>query len=235
MIPKLTGALTHNLSTKLLALLLALVVYAHVVTEEEQRSEIRVPVKVVGLSPSLVLASPPPSHAVLVARGKGKQVFKLRVEPPVLTVDLSGARPGKVQRMLSPGDVALPVGSTVTVSEILQPHMVEFDVDTVIVRSLPVVLVPVGTLPAGVAVVATSSIPLRVDVRGPSLGFRGVDRIAVPFRVDRLAGVPVTGGRGELDTELPVTTPRGLTVDPPQVRGRVVFTLAPSPAGPEKK
>jgi hypothetical protein len=224
MISKLTGALTHNLTTKLLALLLALVVYAHVVTEEEQRSELRVPVQVTGLPPSLVLASHPPTHAVLVARGKGKQVFKLRVEPPVLMVDLSEARPGKVQRMLSPGDVALPVGSTVTISEIIRPHMIEFDVDTVIVRNLPVTLVPDGPPPAGIAVVDASSIPLRVDVRGPSLGFRGVDHVEVPFRPDRLLGVPVAAGRGELDLDLAVRVPQGLTVDPPRVRGRIAFT-----------
>jgi YbbR domain-containing protein len=71
--------------------------------------------------------------------------------------------------MLSPGDVSLPNGSGIEVSEILDPRMVEFDVDTVVERSVRVRVVLIGDLTEGLSLEGPiRAEPEEVQVRGPS-------------------------------------------------------------------
>ena len=72
------AGLTANLSIKLFALALALVVFAHVQTEKEREDTFRVPLRMVGLSESLVLAAGSPRHAQVRLRASGKQIWRLR-------------------------------------------------------------------------------------------------------------------------------------------------------------
>jgi YbbR domain-containing protein len=170
---------TDHLGVKLLALLLAIVVYAHVYTDQEQEAILRVPLRITGLPADLVLTEDPPPEVELAARGSGKQVLKLRVQHPVLIVNLNEARPGQVQRMLSPVDVALPVGSQVVVTEIRAPRLVELMVDTLITREVSVRVVPEGRPPEGYVLGEDPRPdPPRVTVRGPSHVVRDLDHVA---------------------------------------------------------
>jgi YbbR domain-containing protein len=107
---------TRNLPLSSMAFLLALVVFAHVQTEKEQEGQFNAPLHLVGLPESLVLGSGSPRHAAVRIRGKGKQLLKLKVQPPEVLVDLREAHPGVVQRMLSATDVVVPVGMKVEIS-----------------------------------------------------------------------------------------------------------------------
>lgn len=179
MIPNLASALTNNLALKLLAILLGLVVYAYVYTEQEHETMIRAPLRVTGLPPDLILTDPPPEDAVLNTRGKGKQLLKLRLESPEIVVDLSEARVGRVQRMLSPTDATLPVGVDVTVTEIVEPRMVEFSIDTLLERDVDVDLVVSGDLPEQFGLSAPIEVePTQVRVRGPSRSLEHMTGVA---------------------------------------------------------
>jgi YbbR domain-containing protein len=169
MIPNVASVLTENLPLKLLALLLGLVVYAHVYTEQEHESLLRVPLTVTGLPASLVLNEPPSEFVELNTRGKGKQVLKLRMQQPEIIVDLSEVHPGRVQRMLSPTDVVLPPGTEVSITEIVEPRMVVFAVDTLVEKQAEVEVGLVSELPEGFALEGPPrAVPPRVNVRGPS-------------------------------------------------------------------
>ena len=130
--------LSHNLSIKIFALLLALAVYGHVQTEKEQQAEFRVPLRFAGLPETLIRHDPAPRRAAIRIRGKGKQILKLKLQPPEVRVDLERARAGVVQRMLSPSDVLLPPGTQAEVTEILEPRMIEVVVDTLVKLTIPV-------------------------------------------------------------------------------------------------
>jgi len=130
--------LNHNLSIKIFALLLALAVYGHVQTEKEQQAEFRVPLRFAGLPETLTRREPAPRRAAILIRGKGKQLLKLKLQPPEVRVSLDRARAGVVQRMLSPSDVLLPSGTQAEVTEILEPRMIEVVVDTLVKLSVPV-------------------------------------------------------------------------------------------------
>lgn len=208
----LTSLFTENLPIKLLALLLGLVVYAHVYTEQEVESEVAVPLRVTGLPAGLVLDEPLPPTVDLSLRGKGKQILKLKIDQPEILVDLSGAAPGKIQRMLSPTDVALPVGAQVTVTEIVDPKMVVLSIDTLIARSLPVRPVLEGELPEGALLLAPPEVtPSRVTVVGGS---------AVVGVLEFLETAPLDLGKvtGNGERELAVRPVPDARIDPPRVR-----------------
>lgn len=208
----ITSLFTENLPIKLLALLLGLVVYAHVYTEQEVESEIAVPLRVSGLPAGLVIDEPVPPTVDLALRGKGKQILKLKIDQPEILVDLSGATPGKIQRMLSPTDVALPVGSQVTVTEIVDPKMVVFSVDTLISRSLPVRPVLRGELPEGALLLETPEVqPSRVTVVGGASIVNGLESLeTTPLEMD---GIKESQSR-----ELGVVPVPGARIDPARVR-----------------
>jgi hypothetical protein len=130
--------LNHNLSIKIFALLLALAVYGHVQTEKEQQADFRVSLRFAGLPETMTRRESTPRRAAIRIRGKGKQLLKLKLQPPEIRVNLERARPGVVQRMLSPSDVLLPAGIQAEVTEIVEPRMIEVVVDTLVKLSVPV-------------------------------------------------------------------------------------------------
>lgn len=211
--------LTDHLGVKLLALLLAIVVYAHVYTEQEQEAILRVPLRVTGLPSDLVLLEDPPEEVELAARGSGKQVLKLRVQHPVLLVNLNEVHPGQIQRMLSPVDVALPVGSEVVITDIRTPRLVEFSVDTLVVQEVDVRVIPEGRPPEGfVLAIAPAPEPARVMLKGPSQVVRDIDHVgAGPIMLSELS-------EGRQRLELPVLTEHALVrPDPPTVAVEMIL------------
>ncbi|NNF05363.1 MAG: hypothetical protein HKN21_01250, partial [Candidatus Eisenbacteria bacterium] len=138
---------SKNFGTKVTALLLALVVYAHVYTEREHERRLRIPLHVRGLSSDLILVKSPPEEVEVQVRGKGKQLLKFQFRPPHVELDLAEARPGEIQRMLSPADVILPLGMDVNVTEVRAPRLVSFQIDTLATKSVPVVINQLGELP----------------------------------------------------------------------------------------
>jgi YbbR domain-containing protein len=213
MISNIFAWFSKNLGIKLLALLLALVVYVHVYTEQEREWDLRVPLKVVGLSHDLVLETDLPSSAEIAVRGKGKQLLMLRYREPQALVDLSEVHPGTIQRMLSPTDVALPVGSQVNVTGILSPRMLSLTVDTLVTREAEVRVTVLGDLPEGLALTGPiRPVPARVQVTGPSRVVRDVETVSTEaLRLDDVHGS--SGFELAVRTELP-----HVTVEPPTVR-----------------
>lgn len=208
---------TDHLGVKLLALLLALVVYAHVYTDQEQEAALRVPLRVTGLPADFVLTEDPPQEVELTARGSGKQLLKLRVQHPVLIVNLGEVRPGQIQRMLSPVDVALPVGSEVVITEIRRPRLVEFAVDTLITREVGILAGREGRPPEGYVLGGELvPVPDHVTVRGPAGEVETLEHLtAGPLVLSELV-------EGTQELELPVRTEgEHLEVDPTTVRVEV--------------
>jgi len=171
--------LFRNAGTKLIALSLALVVYVHVYTEQEDERRFHVPLIVSGLGPNLVLAGEPPREVTITARGKRKQLFKMDWNKPHLEMDLAGARPGDVQRMLSPADVSLDPGIEAEVKSVDAPRLVTVEVDTVIAKAVRVTVPLIGDLPRNLLWAhPVRPEPARVEIRGPSRLLAAVDEVS---------------------------------------------------------
>ena len=64
-----------NLAIKIGALLIALFLWFHAVTEKEYEVKRQVPIQITAIPEDLVLAKPSPTEAVIRLRGKGKQLI----------------------------------------------------------------------------------------------------------------------------------------------------------------
>jgi YbbR domain-containing protein len=220
MLRAITRFFSSNLLSKLLAVLLAGVVYAYVYAEREHDATMSVPLTVTGLRPGLVLHNDPPDLVKVAFRASGSRLLKLRMQTPRAVVDLAEVGPGEMQHLLSPGDIEFPVDAEATVRGVIEPRVILLDVDTLVVRRIPVEVPLQGDLPSQ----WTWDGGLEVDP--PTVSVQG------PLRsVDSLAAV----GTGPVDLgEILGTTTRtlavtgigsGLTVEPGSVR--VVVPVSP--------
>lgn len=172
-----TSFFTQNLGLKLVALLLALAVYAHVQTEMLHEMRLSSPLVLRGLPRNLVLVGEPPPRAEITVRAKGKELFLMRVRAPEVVVDLSEARSGEIQRILSPADVALPLDSDAVIAAIHEPRTLTLQVDSLVTRSVPVEVPLLGDLPETWAWRgAVRADPPRVEIHGPSRRVAGIER-----------------------------------------------------------
>ena len=164
-----SGWLFDNLGLKLFALLLAVLLYVHVLTDRPSEQTIYLPVTVDGLPDSLALASNPPTEVGVRLRGTGKELITLGLTKPPVRVSLAGVGPGMFQRALGPADVPLEGMPGVSVIEVKDPAEVRLEVTRRASRFVPV-RVPITGEPEKGMVVAGEPLvrPSVVRISGPS-------------------------------------------------------------------
>ena len=95
-----------NIGLKLASFFLALLLYAHVVTEQQRESILQVPVAFSGLADTLAVRTAPPDHIAVTVRGKWKDLIRLGLSNPLLSVDMSGIGPGPYIESITPEKMA---------------------------------------------------------------------------------------------------------------------------------
>ena len=213
--------LLHNLALKLASLVLALLLYAHVVTEEQRESEVVMPVVLTGLPDSLAMTGHPPSRVTVNVRGKWKDLIRLGLIGRQLTVDLAGASTGRFQRSISVEDVrklAIPaeLSSSVEVTEVVEPRTIDVGIEPKRQKTVAIKARIVGVPPAGYA----ASGPARVEpdtawVSGPA---------SVLSSLDTLFTLPVdiAGERERIHRQVPLDAGSSLLAVQPR---RCIVTL----------
>ena len=183
------GWLFDNLGLKLVALLLALLVYLNVYTDRPATLIVSFPLQIVDLADSLSLSGPAPASVQAELRGGGKQLLRMRLTEPQVRLSLAGVGVGRFERALTPADLPLPAGADLQVERLVSPRTVELQVDRKGRRRLPVAA-RVDGLPAGAVAWAGSLgvTPSTVEVRGPEQALATLDSV-------RLDAVSITGKR----------------------------------------
>lgn len=176
----LRGLLFDNLGLKLVALLLALLVYLNVYTDRPATMKVSFPIRVTDLADSLSLSGPAPSSVQVELRGTAKQLIRLRVTEPPMKVSLAGVGIGRYERALGPEDLPLPQGVEVQVDRMVSPRTLELQVDRRIERDLPVSASVEGQPAIGALWDGSSEIrPSRVKVTGPEAVLASLDTVRV--------------------------------------------------------
>ncbi len=185
----LRGWLFDNLGIKLVALLLALLVYLNVYTDRPATLIVSFPLQLGELPDSLSLLGPVPSAVQAELRGTGKQLIRMRITEPPVRLSLAGVGPGRYERALTSADLPLPADVPIQVERLVSPRTVELQVDRKRTRVLPVAARVEG-LPAG-GVVWTGQVsvaPAVVEVTGPEREVAALDSV-------RLDAVRIAGKR----------------------------------------
>src|SRR5688500_157935 len=134
----LRGLLLDNLGLKLVALLLAVVVYLHVFTERPATTMVSFPIQFEDLADSLTLTGEVPREVQAELRGTGKQFIRLWLTEPRLKLSLSGAGQGPFRRRLTAEDLPLMSSDHLEVVRLVGPDSLDLQIDRKISRSLPV-------------------------------------------------------------------------------------------------
>ena len=206
---RLREILFGNLGLKLASLVLALLLYAHVVTDQPRESVVQIPVTLTGLSDTLAVIGRPPERVGVKIRGKWKDLIRLGLTSPYLAVDLAQARPGPFHATITAEDVAqkgLPpeLSKLVAVTEVVEPRTVELTIEPKRTKRVRVVPLVTGTPAPGFQVMGAAQVqPESVQVQGPGTILAALDSLST-------LPIDITGEREKIQ--------RQVDVDPDSVR-----------------
>lgn len=226
---RIKDLLLHNLGLKLASLLLALLLYAHVVTDQQRESRLTIPLALTGLPDSLAVSGHVPSRVTVDVRGKWKDLIRLGLIGRQLTVDLAGVSPGRFQKSISADDVrerAIPaeLAKAVDVTDVIEPRTVDVLVEAKRRRSVPLLARLVGAPADGYELVGDPEVePDSAVVAGPQSVVENLDTL-------RTLPVDIAGERERIQRQVQLDTGTSPIVVQPR---RVLVTLRIARTAPD--
>lgn len=214
MASRIREILFGNLGLKLASLVLALLLYAHVVTEQQRESILQIPLTLTGLPDSLAVSGHPPERVGVKIRGKWKDLIRLGLTSPYLPIDLAHAVPGTFRSTITADDVAnkaLPpeLSKLVAVTEVQEPRAVELIIEPKREKRVRVAPVFTGAPASGYRMAgAVVVVPESVEVRGPR-------SVVAPLESLSTLPIDITGEREKIQRQVEVDPgPLRLSVEP---------------------
>lgn len=223
----LRDLLLENLSIKLVALLLAVLLYLHVYTERPATMVVSFPLEVTDLADSLALTGDAPEPVRAELTGTGKQLIRLRLTEPRIKVSLVGVGPGHYERTLTVDDLPLLATEKIEVQRLVSPRVIRLQLDHEVERELPLAVRVAGAPREGWTWRGDVTLdPARIRLRGPRGSLAGLDSVVLaPVRLDGKADTVRATSR-------PDSLPFGAEADPAEVRVVVPLKRSPSVAAP---
>ena len=208
--------LFENLGLKLIALLLAVLVYLNVYTDRPATMLVSFPIEYQDLADSLTLSGPAPAMVQVELKGTGKQLIGMRVREPRVRLSLAGAAYGRFERALAASDLPLPPHSGITVENLIGPRVIALQIDRKWFRDVPVKVQVAGVPAVGFAWTGEALVdPARVRVTGPQHELLALDSLV-------LAPIHIDGKRDTVRADVGLEPLADwCTADPAQVRVRL--------------
>lgn len=208
----LRGLLFDNLGLKLVALLLAVLVYLNVYTDRPASMIVTFPIQVTDLSDTLSLSGQVPAAVQAELRGTAKQLIRLRVSEPPLKVSLAGVGEGHYERALGLEDLPVPDDMHLQLNRLVSPRTLELQLDRRMKRLVPVAIeVDDEPGPAALWDGTVRLHPTQVTVSGPAVAIATLDTVW-------LQPVALAGRRDTLTwSALPMDLPDWCVMDPDRV------------------
>jgi YbbR domain-containing protein len=170
---------TENIGIKIVSILFAILLWLYVTAQIGEKQTFKVPLDLVNVPESLTVASEVPKELTVTIRGARSELMKLRFLSRIRgTVDLGGAKRGRVVVPLSAAILNLPSGFPAGDAVVAAPKSLTLDFERIVVAYLPVIPVFRGTLPKGLIIVGQpSASPPVVLVRGTAAAMNGVTAV----------------------------------------------------------
>ncbi len=128
-----------QLGVKILAVVLAFLLWFHVVTNKDYDYNLSLPLHIVNVQEGLMLASHTPEEAAIKIRGTGKQLMRFLFEVDSVTIDASAYSTGVYVVEPSPGDFRINTPGGTEISEIVEPKRVRLVFEERMEKTVPVV------------------------------------------------------------------------------------------------
>lgn len=163
-----------NNSLRVLSVLIAILMWAIVVSGQTETVSMTVPVKLMKAPSGYVAVSDTPNVSVIV-KGPARIVSNLEYTSVVLNVDVSSIPVGNSQRRVLPNDFQSPVG--VEVVEVT-PQAINITVDQMASKQVKVIPTFIGDVAKGFKVESATTKPDSVIVEGAKTKLKKIDSIS---------------------------------------------------------
>jgi YbbR domain-containing protein len=167
-----------NVTTKLLALLLAVVAWSVVSAPRRERMFERafsVPVAMVGMARDLIVTTPLPDSVSVRLRGRSSVLRSLSSQNLEATLDLTGLQPGDVTVSIRSQALNLPPAVDVVS---IDPGRIRFRMEQLRQKVVPIRAFLVGTTPGGYVPGDPAINPPQALISGPASQIRSVGEVA---------------------------------------------------------
>lgn len=220
----LRGLFFKNLGYKLIALLLAFLLWFDVSTDEISVVEYPVPLRVAVRGSDMIVINDVPDEVEVTFTGRGRDLLGLEKDQLSIEKEIGGGENDTMQVTIDPRDVLKPADLEVTAIAVTPAQIV---VVTDRFMEKTVTLQPIGMPMAqpGFEIVDVVVEPRLVKVRGVTSEVRAIGSLALDLsQIDRVSE--------PLDVKLEIAVPESLrtvtvTPDSVRIRGRVVELTGP--------
>jgi YbbR domain-containing protein len=221
---------TNNLGYKLIALLLALLLWFDVRTEKVTVIDYPVPVTLSIVGDEMTITNDPPAEVEVSFSGTGRDLLSLDKESLSIQKDVQGGDNDTLVINLDLQDVQRPADLNVTPIGIA-PGSIEVVTDRYVEKAVPLQTAGLPLAQAGYEVVDVTVEPSRVLLRGVTAELNGIGSLSLDLE-------QLSRGPGFFDEQLAIIVPdkfKTVTVTPDSVRiqGAVVPIEEPEPPAEE--
>ncbi len=198
----------ENFWFKLVALVMALLLWFHVATERVYEYTKSFPVKISNIPKGFILSEEVPQEVQVKIRGKGKELLKLLLtEKKNLQVDIKDFKAGEGDYTFKPQEIPIPEGLDLKVDEIVSPKSIKINLDHSTEKKVPIhsqitILPKEGYL----QVSAVSLAPHEVVISGPTKLVKNIETIETEKRVLENVTEPISDRIG-------LTLPKGYNLE----------------------
>ena len=182
---KYLASLKKNKGLKFLALLLALVAWLALGSEERTETTLQMVLELTNLPKHLMVINEIPSQIEVRVQGPRSVIRELSTEKLHKQIDLSGAKPGPRNEIFTPSGLNFPRGVVVTR---IRPSAISIELDQALIRRVEVQPVIKGSPASGFEVGEVVISPKEALVRGPQCEINQLKYInTIPIDINKLS------------------------------------------------
>lgn len=211
----LKSLLLNNLTLKISAVFIALVLWLHATNIHIYEQVFTVPIELTGLSDSLVITTRVPDKGRVTFRGKGDQLLWLSIRKPRIVVVLDEVQIGVNTIELHGGDVDLPGGVEILGVDILSPRNLRFSIDR-----LRRAVVPIRARTEGLPAPGYIRVGNELDISPAEVTVEGPAEMIVDLQYFQSDPLNIENAKATVSKDLRLHIPNtvGLSVSTRQVR-----------------
>ncbi len=170
--------LYENLWVKIASVILAILLWFHVVTEKVYQHDIYLPLEVIDITGDLELVDAPPDSIKITVSAIGKRLLRTDWKKRGLKLLLNRSRPGHFRVDLGTENLSLVNAENVDLVSVLAPRELTLNCDTKIRRELPVISrINISANEGFVVRITDSIVPSTVIVTGPSKSLANIKNV----------------------------------------------------------
>ena len=210
---------TENLGYKIVALLLALLLWFDVNTDEVTVVEYSVPLRLAVRGSDMIVTNDVPREVEVTFTGRGKELLRLDKDLLAIEKEVAGGENDTLVVTIEPRDVLKPADLEITATAVA-PQQITVVTDRFMEKTVSLQTIGLPLAGEGYEILDVVVEPRRVKVRGVTSEVRAIGSLALDLsQIDRVTG--------PLDVKLEIVVPESLrtvtvTPDSVRIRGRVV-------------